>query len=644
MSLYKQLWFSIVLFMITSFLGSFFFSCVSAKNYLEEQLYHKNIDNASALALSLSTATQDRLSMELLVNTQFDLGHYQFISLIDTDGNTIAVQFDDRDYSEAPRWLINLFPINIKPGLANISNGWQQVGVLTLSSHVRFAYKQLWSNVKQLFYYFSLISLIFGVLGSVFLRWLTKPLHQAVSQAAAIGDRRFITTKEPRTLEFKAVIRSLNKLSKHVQKMLDDESGKLEKLIKRTQKDEVSGLYNREPLLGRLTSFLHKQNEYAHGALILIRIVDLFHLNQKEGRQAIDSLLVDFGDTLKEACASRSSQGLAGRLNGSDFLVILPTCDTKAESAGRDISERLLCVCRDRGLNNVILLSSCTAYYSGENTSEVLTRLDNGLQDAAQNEAPAYIFIDSQEPTSSKIGEHDWLNYLKTALAERRFSMKALPVYSVQEKLLHWESPLQLRHEDGSDLDAAAFMPHISRLGLSSQLDRMVVEMAIDILKQNPKPLAIHLSASTLTHPALMGEISELIQQNSQLSKYLNIEIPEHGVFQNIDGLRAFCQLLSSLDCKIGINHSGQEIKHIAKVHDLGLHYVKIDQSFVQDIHNTPAYQVYLRGLCTILHSIGLQVIAEGVCSSEEWKALNTLGIDGGAGSFFSLRKETDEG
>ena len=59
MSLYKQLWLSIVAMMTLAFVGSFVVSNLSAKAYLEEQLYLKNLDNANSLALSLSSTQPD---------------------------------------------------------------------------------------------------------------------------------------------------------------------------------------------------------------------------------------------------------------------------------------------------------------------------------------------------------------------------------------------------------------------------------------------------------------------------------------------------------------------------------------------------------------------------------------------------------
>ncbi|SMF60821.1 EAL domain, c-di-GMP-specific phosphodiesterase class I (or its enzymatically inactive variant) [Alteromonadaceae bacterium Bs31] len=635
MSLYKQFWLFIILLVSTAFLGSVIFSCISAKNYLEEHLTQKNNDNALTLALSLSSGSQDQVSMELSVNAQFDLGHYHFISLVDTEGEIIATRYDDEQYSEAPAWLMKLFPIEIKPGVANVSSGWQQVGILTLSSHERFAYKQLWNNVKQLIYYFVLVSLAFSVLGSVAIRWLSQSLNQAVAQATAIGDKRFITTSEPRIPELRNLIRSLNKLSEHVKQMLENESSKLETLRQQTQYDEVTSLYNRAPLLGQLNSLLQKQNEASRGALLMLRIVDLFDLNQRAGRQTIDSLLVQFGEQILKVCRQHSSQASAGRLNGSDFLLIIPTADQVAEKMVKDLFELLMGVCRERNLNDITLLTSSTVYRSEHNTSELLSSLDQGLQDAVNNQTN-WFFVDTQTALSENDRQTQWPQILNQGFSEQGFQLNLIPVVTAQGDLLHWEAPLLLQQKGMPSLDAAQFMPHISRLGMSFQLDRTAVQMAIDTLKNKPSNLAIRLSASTLTKPTYMKEIAALIKQSAHLSHHLNIEFAEYNVFPNIDALNTFCQLLRSLDCKVGIAHAGQEIKQLGKVHNLGLHYVKIDSFFIRDIHTTPAHQAYLRGLCTLLHSIGLKAIAEGVNCADEWESLKLLGINGGSGDFLS--------
>jgi len=636
MSLIKQLWFAIAFLMISAFIGSFVVSCLSAKAYLEEHLYRKNVDNASALALSLSSEARDPMMIELYINSQYDTGHYQHIQLIDANGDIIVEQNDDSDFNEAPAWLIALFPIKVEPGVAQVSQGWQILGTLTLSSHTRFAYQQLWANAKRLFVYFVIMAIGAGFIGTYILELITKPLHKAVDHAQAIGERRFITTTEPKTREFRAVIRSMNKLSQHVKDMLDDESSKLDKWRTDMQRDKVTGLLNREPTLNQLSAFLENEDAQSKGALVLVRIVDLFHLNQKEGRQTMDQLLHQFGLALDNECARGNSLGFAGRLNGSDLLVVVPGEDQHAQQTGRDVLKTLTRVCRETSLEKVRLLASSTPYYADETVGLILARIDSVLESAADRDTDVCIHVASDHALTVKNTQLDWENTLQNALANQHFTLQKFPVYSNKQEILHWETPVRLIQENQDLLTAGQFMPHISRLGLGPQLDLVVTHLAIEHIKKNQQAIGINLSASILSQPTKMAELKEIISQHHELADKLWLEVPEYGAFQNMEGFRVLCQLLKPLNCKLGIEHVGQEVTHIGELHDLGLDYVKIDRSLIYNVNDTMAYQVFLRGLCTIVHSIGLVAIAEGVTTKEEWTTLKELGIDGGTGTFFS--------
>ena len=110
------------------------------------------------------------------------------------------------------------------------------------------------------------------------------------------------------------------------------------------------------------------------------------------------------------------------------------------------------------------------------------------------------------------------------------------------------------------------------------------------------------------------------------------MEVPEAGAYQNLEGFRHICQLLSPLNCRVGIEHVGHRLSKMEQLHDLGLDYVKIDTAFVRDINTDESNQTLLRSLCTIVHSIGLMAIAEGVRNQDEWDTLKGLGVDGATG------------
>ena len=77
-------------------------------------------------------------------------------------------------------------------------------------------------------------------------------------------------------------------------------------------------------------------------------------------------------------------------------------------------------------------------------------------------------------------------------------------------------------------------------------------------------------------------------------------------MFQSLENFRILSALLKPVGCRIGIEHVGHQVAHIGELHDLGLDYLKIDASFVQNIDQNQANQVFLRGLAIIAHSTGI--------------------------------------
>ena len=186
MSLIKKLWIAIVILMVLAFAGSFVASTITAKNYLQQQLQMKNIDNAASLALSLSQIEKDPVKIELLISAQFDTGHYQYIGLVSPAGEIISERNANIDRPDAPAWFEQLVPINVRPGVAQVQNGWQQYGTLHLESHSGFAYRELWKATLLMLLWGLLMIAISGILGTLTLRRILSPLNDIVNQAEAM--------------------------------------------------------------------------------------------------------------------------------------------------------------------------------------------------------------------------------------------------------------------------------------------------------------------------------------------------------------------------------------------------------------------------------------------------------------------------
>ena len=634
MSLYKQLWIGIALLMTIAFGGSFIVSSISAKAYLQEQLSIKNSDNANALALSLSTAEADPVMLELTLSAQFDTGFYRSIRLVAPDGSEMLSREDNSPITEAPMWFVNLFILKADPGISQIQNGWNQVGTLTLESHSRFAYRALWASTLRLLGYFFVAALFAGIAGTFLLRFITKPLDAVVDQAQAIGERRFITTPEPNTLEFKAVVSSMNTLSSRIKDMLAQEAARLEQWRKDAQLDAVSKLLNRGPFIGKLSAVLDRDDASSSGVLMMIRLPGLIELNRSEGRAVVDSLLTQFGSTLNKF-ASDNQLWEAGRLNGSDFAVLAPAAEDAKNSAAL-VQTSLLGVIKDLGINAINNLpAATTSYHAGESMGAILSRLDASLLNA-ENEGnhtllEAMAAKNEQEQATAKDQSLHWKALLSNAFENNDFRLASFPVVDLAGNLIHDECPARLVY-DGELMPAGQFLPWINRLGMATELDKQAVRLALNTLPISESPIGVNISASSLDDKDFIKWLYQELKTTPKESSCLWLEFPEYGVYQRLDAFREMCRLIKPLGCRIGIEHVGQEIKQLGQLHDLGIDYVKIDSSMIRDVHQNPANQTMLRALCTIVHSIGLMAIAELVMNEDEWNALAGLGLDGATG------------
>lgn len=635
MSLIRQLWIAIGVVMALSLGGSLVVSTLSARHYLEQQLQVKNLDNATALALSLTQMPKDPVTVELLIAAQFDAGHYRAIRLIAPGGRVIVEREFANPAPGAPSWFTRLVPIDAAPGIAQVQDGWRQFGTLTLESHSRYAYQALWQGVLQLMAWFLAGGAILGVIGTLVVRRIMRPLDGVVEQAEAIGARRFISAPEPATPEFRAVVRAMNALSGRVRAMLGEESERLETLRRETQHDPLTGLLNRGPFLDRLDSALARDDAAASGVLLIARVGALGELNHRLGHEGADRLLQSLSHSFSEFAAPYGDWTV-GRLNGSD-LALLATGIQPLPGLAEDLA-RALHAAADAAApaERVAIAVGAGCYAAGEPHSQVLARVDRALA-AAESAGERAIRV-APQPDTPSAGEDagDWRVALLAGLDGEGVRLGRYAVVASDGGLLHREAPARLKLR-GKWQTAGHFVPWAARLGLMPRLDAAVASAALEAIRSEGMPLGINLAPESLLdadfRAALLGALSAAPEQ----ARRLWIELPEHGALDHLVEFRALCQVLRPLGCKLGVDHVGLRFARVADLHDLGLDYIKTDAALTRGIDRNSGNQAFLRGLCTLAHSIGLIVIAEGVANAAELRRLPELGVDGMTGPAVNL-------
>ncbi len=629
MSLVKQLWLAISLVMLSAFGISLVVNVYSSRQYLEQQLQIKNIDNATSLALSLSQMEKDPPTLELMVSSQFDIGHYRFIRIVAPSGQPLIEKHYEGQPVDVPQWFVSLIPLRVQNGQALIQDGWKQYGTLTLASHDQYAYKSLWDGTRQLLLWFLLGGLLTGLLGMTLLRFITRPLLDVVAQAQALAERRFQTVHEPRTPELRAVTRAMNHMVGLLKTMFAEEAQRLETLRDRVNHDAVTGLANREYFLSQLGEILGGEQHGSTGSLVIIRLDDLNQLNDKLGHQGADRLLRSLGDLLHDG-----QQDYAGRLKGGEFAVVYPSQDSAAQAA-QTLHARLLgdwlpqwqAECPD------LFHLAAVRYQRHQSLGELLAQADQALAQA-QAKGQNNWHAPEQGSTKLTIPAEQWRSLLTDAIRVGRLSLAWFPVVKgARGQLLHREGSLRLQTEAAPPLlTAGDFLPMAAKLKLTAPIDLEVVRLALNGLREASGDMAVNLSSESITDFSFRNQLGELLQAQPALRVRLLFEVTEFGVARHFEAFQDLTQRLQSLGCRVGIKYFGQDFLESGKLASLGLDYIKVDPGYVRGIGSHSGNQEFLTGLCTMAHTLGMLVIAAGVEQAQDLPLLEQLGFDGMTG------------
>src|SRR6201996_8538415 len=617
MSLIRQVWLLLSVTLLLAFAGAIGVSVHSARHYLQAQLVVKNNDTAQALALTLSQQKGNAELEELAIASQFDTGYYERIRLIGTDGKTLVEKQAEPHAQKAPAWFVALLGLAPADGVAQVSDGWRQVGRLEVRSQAGFADDELWQSTLNTIGVLLLLVVAAGIFSTVGVNRIRVPLLRTVDQAKAITERRFVTVDEPDMPELRNVTRAMNAMVGRVKAMFDEQAGQVELLRRQAHCDPLTGLSNRAHFLGRMKVMLDAEDGAASGALVMVRLVELQSLNRTLGRSATDRLLQDAAAAMVES-ARRVAGAEVGRLNGSDFALALP-------DAAADVSARLRSLLRvhDGGTHAVI---GAVRWTHGAGMSALLAAADQALA-RAESRGPHSVELDDNADGGA-LGEDAWRHRIQAALAERSAQLVDFPLVGRTGELVHHESPLRLRlGAEGELVSAARWLPMARRAQLTADVDLLAIELALAAISADSQPRSINVSPSSLADSAFSTRVHALVVAHPDASARLSLELAEAGAIKQLHLVRELAEQLHGSGTKIGLEHAGERLADTRGLLESGLDFVKLDASLLLGLSTDEARAQHVAGTVRMLHGIGLRVYAEGVAEVDDAAALWAGGV-----------------
>jgi diguanylate cyclase (GGDEF)-like protein len=363
-------------------------------------------------------------------------------------------------------------------------------------------------------------------------------------------------------------------------------------------------------------------------ALLLLRVGDLEGLNRRCGHAAVDAMLRELAQSLRDHIAPHE-RPLLGRLNGSDFAIVVARADAQR------LAEDLLRVLRDGVLGLDAQASVAAGVADAAQAAGLQAAIAAADRALAQAEAQGPFAVVSRPCADhgAALGERDWQRQLSEALQEGRSSLAEYPVRDARGALLHLDCPLRVQLQRGGVFEPASnWLAFATRSRLTTALDSRATSLALQAIGRDGVARCVNLAAASLQATEFVAEISALLRTNPQAAKLLWIDIPESLAAAHPAVIQEVSRHWRALGARIGLEHAGTAVPGMVRLTELGLDYVRIDARHLAGIGNDAGVLRHAEGLLTLLRGIGLGVYAEGVAQLEDLQVLWALGFDGATG------------
>ena len=228
------------------------------------------------------------------------------------------------------------------------------------------------------------------------------------------------------------------------------------------------------------------------------------------------------------------------------------------------------------------------------------------------------------------LGEHVWHERVTDTLVQGRARLASFPVVDRQNRLIHLECPLRLQLEPEGGYEVAAhWLPLAVRCRLTPAVDERALTLALEAIALDGLPRCVNLSPASLADSGFALRLRAALEAAPRAARSVWIEVAEVAAADQFEVLRELGRQVRAAGARFGLEHAGERLSRIDRLFEAGLDYVKLDTAITHGMATDANRVRFVEGLVTMLHSLSIQVIAEGVSLESDAQALRVCGVDG---------------
>jgi len=633
MTLFKQIGLMLSIFLLIILTTVLLLNFQSASEAVQKRLYEDAKNTASSLSLTLGNAQGNESMMSTMINANFDSGHYQRIALISMEDRLIFERVSEIQNIDVPQWFIDIVPIEAPLASAQVSSGWNPIGILEVQSDSSYAHIQLYNILKELLISFVIIAIFSLGLLYLLLHVVLRPLKKVQQQAEAIMQNRFIIQEAmPYTTEFKDVVKGMNAMVTKVQDIFEKGNAVMQQNHELLYTDPITKLYNRRYFLIKLPEQLRVDARFESGTLIIAALHGALEANQIIGRIKVDEMFKAIAENFKMHANSYDTH-IVSRMNGTEFTILLPNCTQQSSTqithdiweSTEKIMQTYLCDSKEQCLDDYGVVIGAYNYTHTQNIGEILSQADYALAQANLLEGER-TYILKNENDNLALGKEAWREMIEHALKQEHFHLETWDVINATTKSLHHHVfTISMQDKEKNRVAYGQFIAPAIALGLTpaiyQHILKHILEQPMQTLKG--KRCALRLPSEYLLAQSTLDDITNLLDQhNKPLPFDLIVEFPDYITHSNSALVQTYATLFRRFNINIGVYQFTGEASNFNYLKELQPQYIKADTNFLldQSAQSMAALQI-------ITDTVGIDLVATGVRTKEELNQLEALKV-----------------
>ncbi|SGZ03774.1 Sensory box/GGDEF family protein [Moritella viscosa] len=529
---------------------------------------------------------------------------------------------------------------------------WSRIGVLSVGEETREFRSQpgaieLLRNIKQRLVEIEseVLNLKMGEQNAIRIAQELKPLQTQVREfniRSFSGDRAWAGLKHVYSLQNDANIFLFGLLL----------SGSIliflvirESAVNRKQAlhDSLTGLANRHFFQYALEKTItNSQRNNSRAAVHMIDMNGFKEVNDRLGHAVGDALLQEVASRLAQSVCSSD---VVARLGGDEFGIIQKhiTNSDECVQLAQHIHKQINCEINVHGYRIYPNVSIGISVFpdDAEYPDKLLNNADTAMYFSKKDADVCYRLFE-QQMNDSVLRYSILAESLQAALRHDQVQLVYQPIVCLKtKKIMLVEALLRWHHDQYGHIPPLEIVSIAEESGLAEKLNEWVLRKACSqnmVWREAGLPLiqvSVNISPAMYTRYDLVAIVSRTLSVTGLPADQLVIEVTEDTTMQDIESSPDILQKLRRLGVELALDDFGTGYSSLCLLKKMPFQKLKIDKVFIQELSHLPKNISFIRTIINLAHGLGMQVVAEGVETTENHEELYLEGCEYGQGYLF---------